>query len=456
MSSDGSLHDASGGGVSGHHSEAEPLKLLVAPSTSVEHNTIRMRLIPIACWRVDQIRFSFDSSFVTPEITEELKTLHNLREFHKRTDAAGKVLFPPLSIFGHADPVGSDDYNKALSGRRASVIYGLLIANSEPDKAVALWQKVARIENWGDSQNETMEDKTGLSPGTQQRELIRAYLQQLSPPDFSVESHDFLAQGADAEGKGDFQGCGEFNPLLIFSENEQKAFETAQQNKDEELLTVRNGLNAPSRRVLVLLFRPGSKVIPAKWPCPRATEGTAGCHKRFWSDGEKRRSRRLPETERKFEDTEDTFACRFFQRISSNSPCEGLFVPMAIRIVDLDFQPIGDLPFELTMAEVKVKGKTSKDGLIVEKLPPDTTNGTLTVDGFSREVTFTPFEDSSTVVGAQPRLMNLAAGTEDAQLGELDEATQLALMRFQNKHEMPSSGQLDDPTVSKIKERYGS
>jgi hypothetical protein len=457
MSGDGSLHDASGGGVSGHHSAAEPFELLVSPSTSAEHkNTVRLRLIPIACWRVDQIRFAFDSSFVSPEITQELKTLQGLREFHTRRDFNGNTLFPPLSVFGHADPIGSDDYNKALSGRRASVIYGLLIANSEPDKAVALWQTVARAENWSDSQNETMRDKTGLSLDTPQRDLIRAYLQQLSPPGFRVGSQDFLAGGADSEGKGDFQGCGEFNPLLVFSENERKAFENAERDKDEELLNVRNGLNAPNRRVLVLLFRPGSKVTPAKWPCPRTTEGVAGCHKRFWSDGEKRRSRRLPDAERKFEDTEDTFACRFFQRISSKSPCEGLFVPIAIRIVDLDFQPIGNLPFELTMGEVKVTGTTSKDGLIVEKLPPDTTTGTLTCDGFSRDVTFIPFEDSSTVVGAQPRLMNLAAGTEDAQQGELDSPTQLALMRFQNKHEMPTSGQLDDPTVSKIKERYGS
>jgi OmpA family len=456
MNVGGTLHDASGGGVSGHHSDAKPIELIVAPSTSSEFNTARLRLIPVACWRVDEIRFAFDSSFVTPDITEELKTLHNLREIHKRTDASGNVLFPPLSVFGHADPVGSDDYNKALSGRRATVIYALLIANTEPDKALALWQHVARTENWGDGQSEIMEDKTGLPPGTPQSQLLKAYLQKLSPPDFSTGSHDFLGQGADSGGKGDYQGCSEFNPLLIFSQNEQKAFEKAQQNKDEELLNDRNILNQPNRRVLVLLFRAGSKVTPAKWPCPRATEGVSGCHKRFWSDGEKRRSTRLQDTERKFEDNEDTFACRFFQRISSKSPCEGLFVPVAVRVVDLDFQPIVDMPFELAMGEVKVTGKTSKAGLIVVKLPPDTSTGTLTCDGFTRDVTFTPFDDSSTVTGAQPRLMNLAAGTEDAQQGELDEPTQLALMRFQNKHEMPTSGQLDDPTVSKIKERYGS
>jgi Putative peptidoglycan binding domain len=456
MKPPGALHDTTGGGVSGHHTESERLEFLVAPTTSTERNTVRLRLIPVACWRVDQIRFAFDSSFVTPDITEELKTLHGLREIHKRTDASGNVLFPPLSVFGHADPIGSDDYNKALSGRRATVIYGLLIANKEPDKAVALWQHVARAENWGDGQSEIMEDKTGLPFGTPQSQLLKAYLRKLSPPDCSIGSHDFLGQGADSGGKGDYQGCSEFNPLLIFSQNEQKAFEKAQQNRDEELLNDRNILNQPNRRVLVLLFRAGSKVTSANWPCPRATEGGGGCHKRFWSDGEKRRSTRLPDSERKFDDTEDTFACRFFQRITSKSPCEGLFVPMAIRVVDIDFEPIANMPFELTMGEVKVRGNTSKEGLIVQKLPPDTTTGTLTCDGFTREVAFSPLDDPSTVTGAQPRLLNLAAGTADAQPGVLDEDTQLAIMRFQNDHEMPTSGQLDDATVSKLKERYGS
>jgi hypothetical protein len=452
----GSLHDASEGGVSGHLSDTAPFKWIVAPSTSSEFNTARLLPIPVGCWRVDQIRFAFDSSFVTPDITEELKMLQSLREFHKRVDLSGNVLYPPLSIFGHADPVGSDDYNKALSGRRATVIYALLIANTEPEKALGLWQQVAKAENWGQSQNGMMQDTTNLPAGTPESQLIKAYLQQLSPEELTIEPPDFLAQAADEGGKGDYQGCSEFNPLLIFSQQEQADFANGQQNQDQAVIDNRNTANEPNRRVLVLLFRAGSVITPEKWPCPRATEGVSGCHARFWSDGEKRRSNRLPDSERKFDETHDTFACRFYQRITSKSPCEGLYVPITLRVVNLDYEPIADMPYELTMGEVKVTGRTSKDGLIVQKLPPDTTTGTLVCDGFTREVAFAPLDDSSTVTGAQPRLMNLAAGTADAQQGVLDEHTQLALMRFQNKHEMPTSGQLDDSTVSKLTERYGS
>jgi hypothetical protein len=85
---------------------------------------------------------------------------------------------------------------------------------------------------------------------------------------------------------------------------------------------------------MTLLFRPGSRVAPAAWPCPRAKEGPAGCRKRFWSDAEKRRSTRLPDTARKFEDTRDTFACRFYQRLSGSSPCDLARKSFRIRLYD--------------------------------------------------------------------------------------------------------------------------
>jgi hypothetical protein len=73
---------------------------------------------------------------------------------------------------------------------------------------------------------------------------------------------------------------------------------------------------------MVLLFRVGSQVLRTKWPCPRANEGTSGCVNRFWSDGQERRTNRLPDQDRKYELTHDTFACRFYDRLLNKSPCE--------------------------------------------------------------------------------------------------------------------------------------
>ena len=63
----GAVRITSDGGISGEHDSPEPFEFLVGPTTSDQFNTARLRLIPIACWRVDDIRFSFGSSFVDAE-----------------------------------------------------------------------------------------------------------------------------------------------------------------------------------------------------------------------------------------------------------------------------------------------------------------------------------------------------------------------------------------------------
>jgi hypothetical protein len=236
------------------------------------------------------------------------------------------IQYPPPSVFGHADPVGSDDYNKALSGRRATVIYALLISNTDSGIAVSLWNRVASEENWGADQRQTMQAATGLPAGTPDSQLFSAYMKELCPPDLVLTPKDFLAQGGGG-GKADYQGCSRFNPLVIFSQQTEDEFEQAAREGDQSGIDMGNAANAPNRRVMVLLFRPGSQVDPSKWPCPQATEGVAGCIKRFWSDGQKRRKERLPDRDRKFEETHDTFACRFYERLLSRSPCEHTPIP---------------------------------------------------------------------------------------------------------------------------------
>jgi len=47
------------------------LPLYVAPTTEDAFNTIRAPLRPIACWRLEDVRFDFDSSFVGPESKQD-------------------------------------------------------------------------------------------------------------------------------------------------------------------------------------------------------------------------------------------------------------------------------------------------------------------------------------------------------------------------------------------------
>jgi hypothetical protein len=148
--------------------------------------------------------------------------------------------------------------------------------------------------------------------------LAATYMDKVCTDDdgkpFKVAKTEFLARGEDRDLKGDVQGCSEFNPLLIFSQTKQRQFDDPSRHK------ARNEANKPNRRVMVLLFRPGSRVDPNRWPCPRAKENSAGCRTRFFSDFATR-LRNGPE-DREFEKTRDTFACRFYDRLVTGSPCE--------------------------------------------------------------------------------------------------------------------------------------
>lgn len=163
------------------------------------------------------------------------------------------------------------------------------------------------------------------------RELFLAYMDTLcrdanGQPYRLNRQADFLAGGEDADGKGDYQGCGGFNPNLVFSQREEDRLSDSQ-NRDQ-----RNAANGPNRRVVAFLFRPGVRVSPEFWPCPCAKDGVADCKKRFWSNGQERRTRRQPDEARLYLEARDTFACRFYDRLSSRSPCENIRAQSAVDV----------------------------------------------------------------------------------------------------------------------------
>lgn len=389
------IEHSSEGGAAGDLSPTEAREVLVGPATEHQQNVLTFGILPIACWRVDEIRFDFGSSFVLPQIAAEVAILAKLREKHKKQPSddapAGSAggAYPPLSIFGHADPVGDDEQNKQLSGRRATAIYALLIRNTD------LWEQLFSNspggDTWGVKSIQVMlgtlgfpcgpvdgsfgpntsdavkrfQQANGLpadgQPGPQTRsKLFLAYMDKLCGDLKLDRVEDFLARGADAEGKGDRQGCGEFNPVLLFSQNQEDEFAAAQSKQR------RNALNAPNRRVVALLFRPGSRVEAARWPCPRVKEDSAGCKKRFWSDGEKRRSEHLPDQQRRFEETQDTFACRFYHRMTTNSPCEAGLAVFRIRLFDRFGRALPHAPYQVVLAgQEMAPGTADENGDIV-------------------------------------------------------------------------------------------
>jgi len=169
--------------------------------------------------------------------------------------------------------------------------------------------------------------------GTNTRKAVyRAYMDRLCDlgggKQLELSPKQFLGGGADPGGKAAFQGCGEFNPVLMLAQAEQKELQKPDRKAE------RDRRNTPNRRVLVLLFPAGTVVSAAKWPCPRASEGSSGCKARFWSDAATRRQ--FQERERSFGKDRDTFACRFYHGLVMRSPCERLAgnQRIVVRLVD--------------------------------------------------------------------------------------------------------------------------
>jgi hypothetical protein len=349
----GSIHSSSDGGTVGNYPDPDPSDFLVAPATSSESNALKFNLFLAAFLCISDIRFKFDSSFVLPAVQIEMKAFLDLR------NGDPQVKSSPISIFGHADPSfqgnfdpsdsdtagPGDDYNKTLSGRRAISIYALLIRDS------SLWDNLYKnhlgSDVWGEDSIRTMLSSTGqpaaddstvvgiANNSGQRQQLFLKYMNSVCGDLKLDKSADFLARGAGSDLKGDVQGCSRFNPLLVFNSEDEASFKEAFANNDQPTLRgdrdVRNSVN---RRVMILIFKKGTQVLPAKWPCPTYKEGVAGCKKRFFKkdstgpDGDTRRSTHNPDADRKFELTRDTFACRFYQRISGEkSPCNSTSPP---------------------------------------------------------------------------------------------------------------------------------
>ena len=385
-------HVASEGAIVADHQQVGPQPVLVGPTTASEFNTMGERLLPKGCFRFEDVLFEFDSSFVRPEAAKEMPLLADLRDRHMLTlpGPLEQKIPPPLSIFGHADPVSNDDYNKQLSGRRSLAIYAMLVRDVE------LWDDLFTHplggDNWGNPAIQTMlitvspslesadgpmgtqsqdnvkafQSENGLAvdgvvgPNTR-KALYLAYMNALCGPRLLLDKgKDFLAHHKDAGGKGDYQGCSEFNPVVVFSQKDNSKYEHAPDKR------ARNADNAPNRRVMVLMFAPGRRVNPQFWPCPRVKEGVSACKKRFFPDADHRRS--CHDKRREFDNTKDTFACRFYQLITDDSPCEHFLSTFSIRLYDNEGRFIAWAPFELTVSgKQPFKSRANGEGIAIVK-----------------------------------------------------------------------------------------
>jgi peptidoglycan hydrolase-like protein with peptidoglycan-binding domain len=238
-----------------------------------------------ACVCIPGVTFAFDKSFIRPSVVDALKSLQEAFDAHH--DAM-------VFVFGHTDKVGSEQYNKDLSDRRAKSAYAFVTND------VALWEGLYNEESWGLASVQEILADLGFYKGPTDgkdtpasKQAIKDYqiskgqadtgtndkaLRELLFTDYMTGKHDVkIAKERFLEPK--FTGCGEFNPKIDTEKEEEK-----------------------NRRVSFFLFDPGK--VP-KIPCK--VGDMAPCKKMI----------ALPGPRKKKE-----FKCAFFDNVSSDCACE--------------------------------------------------------------------------------------------------------------------------------------
>ena len=246
-------------------------------------------------------------------------------------------------------PTGRDDYNQVLAGRRAKAVYGLLVRDAD------MWDELYRVSHGGDQwtlrhmqimlgkcgyasrgarRGSRDEHHGGHAPrssgirGSRHRDtsmsrprkkLFRAYMNAIcvnsNGEPFQYNRKDFLSRGETKDGKADYQSCSEFNPMVVFSQDEEAEY-AKPENKGQ-----RDEDNAVNRRVTIYMFPPNPRFPPEKWPCPTIKEGCDKCKGQFWIDGEKRRG--AQGDRRDSRKRGKTMACKWYDRMVWRGSCEG-------------------------------------------------------------------------------------------------------------------------------------
>ncbi len=511
----------------------------VAPTQpgKTDHNSLRDFLVVVGCAMFPDVTFQFDSSLIGPDARVATRRLALFREELKDVpglkDGEEKV-FPPIALFGHADPVGKISYNSKLSARRALCVYGMLIRD------VQIWEGLFKDKSlpgdvWGDPEFDTMLDTVGFEPELardstdevkrkqikarlkvnplDRARLFRTYMDAICVKEdgkggdqaFELQKTDFLARGEGSDLKGDVQGCGEFNPVLILSNEKTRRFERTNDTEG------RNAANQPNRRVLAFLFKPGTRIVPGKWPCPspHQPQPEEACRKRLWKD-HPRRLLPAEKEDRTFKKTGDTFGCRFYHGFAQNSPCEGTLKLWVLRIgfdddlkKDAQGQEIEDEKGRTTLGHPIarkryvvtagtdpgapiLRGRTDEKGGVRLPVFDEKTSMTLKLDAKSlfnpedpdkrkKEEEDTPESEFLAIllkagdlqplfageggvsgVGVRQRLANLGYGPAKKIEEWSGEDEKEALSAFQRKHKLEVTGTADEATTAELRKVHGS
>ncbi len=141
--------------------------------------------------------------------------------------------------------------------------------------------------------------------------------------------------------------------------------------------------------------------------------------------------------------------------------------PLNIRVTGPDGEGMANRRYVVNAGGREFRGTTDGEGWVRQDIPADASNARLSVwngdrpadDRRTWSINIEEMADASDLAGARARLRNLGyapgAPSED-EPDVIDPATQNALRRFQRDHELEETGELDEQTISALREAHES
>lgn len=140
---------------------------------------------------------------------------------------------------------------------------------------------------------------------------------------------------------------------------------------------------------------------------------------------------------------------------------KGALEELRIVLKDEEGEPRANMSYLLTIDGSNINGTTDGDGLLVESILPDASQGRLIVldeqgnELEEYELALGHLDPITEISGVQMRLTNLGYDCSSEE-GGLGTRTQQAIERFQQAQDLETTGELDDTTRQKLKEVHGS
>lgn len=117
-------------------------------------------------------------------------------------------------------------------------------------------------------------------------------------------------------------------------------------------------------------------------------------------------------------------------------------------------KPIASKPYKLTLNQKSYSGTTDANGKLEQEIAEDPQQGVLEVEGYLYDVRVGHLDPIETLMGVQERLTNLGYDCSPID-GTANEQTIQAITQFQQEMNLKPTGDLNDATRTKLKEKYG-